>query len=238
MIGKLRLLGGGPEQPEQLSPPTAAACSRPRCTATTCWKCEYRDGEGHECGYWCRDHVKVAEGNIWCERHANTVRELSARRDTIYEIKTVATIEDRSPSLCSTIVEEIDGPVRSALETLYAGSAVRVITDETVREVRVPREWIQQGPDGLAVERQGYDRAWERGWGVVSHQGYLARVIVRVATTEPPSVRIIVNGHTLMDGVPDWIAARGAGRPVIDAERQAYRERVIQAILKELHHPS
>jgi hypothetical protein len=241
MIGKLRLLGGRPEppeRPEHLAPPTEAACSRPGCTATTSWKCEYRDGQGNQCGYWCRAHVKAVDGHIWCERHSNVMREVSARRDTIYEIKTVVPIEDRSPSLCSMIVEEIDGPVRGALEALYAGSAVRVITDETVREVRVPREMVQRGPDGLAVERAGHDRAWERGWGVVSHQGYLSRVIVRVSTTEPPSVRIIVNGHTLLDGVPDWIAARAAGEPATDAERQAYRDRVIEAVLHELHNPS
>jgi hypothetical protein len=202
-----------------------------------CWQCEYSDTDGRQCGYWCRDHVKIDEGHAWCERHASTVRELSARRNTIYEIKTVAGIQDRSPSLCSMIVEEIDAPVRGALEALYAGSAVRVITDEAVREMRVPRENIYQGPDGLAVERQGYDRVWERGWGVVSHQGYLARVMIRVATTEPPSVQIMVNGIEVVKGVPDWIATRAAGQPVTEVERQAYRDRVIQAVLEELHKP-
>jgi hypothetical protein len=244
MKGKLSVLLGGrrsldapPGDPVPPAPPVAAVCSRPGCAAAESWRCEYRDGAGRECGWWCRDHIRFVEGRAWCERHANTLRELSARRDTIYEIKTIATLEDRSPSLCSMIVEEIDVHVRAALEQIYAHPGIRVVTDPAVREVRVAREIIYGGPDGLTVEQPGYDRAWERGWGVVAPQGYRTRVMVRVTTTEPPSVQILVNGHHVLEGVPDWIALRSAGQAPTDAERRTYHDRVAEAIINELTHP-
>lgn len=242
MIEKLSGMLGG-RRAENGKPPrgvhaVAVACSRPGCEAAEGYQCQYTDGQGQQCGWWCRAHIKFVHGSAWCERHANTVRELSARRNTIYEIKTMATLEDRSPSLCSLIVEDVDPHVRAALERIYQGhDTAEVVTDPTVRDVKAPRQKIYEGPDGITVERQGHDRAWERGWGVVSHQGYLARVMVRVTTTEPPTVAILVNGHTVLKGVPDWIAVRAGGGTPTEAEREAYRARVVEAILAELHSP-
>jgi hypothetical protein len=218
---------------------THGTCSRPGCSSTEGWQCSYRDASGRQCGWWCRQHVIFQDGRAWCQRHATIARELASRRNTIYDIKTVPALEDRSPALASMIVEEVDGVVRAALAQLYTDlPGLSIVTDPTVRMTLIPKERIYQGPEGLTVERSGFERLWQRGWGVYSTQGYLARITVTVTASEPPSVEVLVNGLQALSGVPDWIAARSRGQTPAPQERAVFRQRLVDSILGMLNVPT
>ena len=71
-------------------------------------------------------------------------------------------------------------PTRSWTRTAPCRPTAR----NTSREITV----AQAAPTGPLVLSEGGETAWERGWGVYSHVGYLARVVLRVTATEPPIV--------------------------------------------------
>ena len=62
------------------------------CANTIGYRCSYRDQTGTRCVWWCKDHSVILNGRPWCQRHANSVRWLSARDGSIYEILNVARI--------------------------------------------------------------------------------------------------------------------------------------------------
>jgi hypothetical protein len=214
-------------------------CSRPGCTETHGWRCSYRDPNGKRCGWWCKNHLVFEDGEPWCHRHVNTIRELRKRAGSIYEIGRMASIEDRSPRLASLIVEEIDKDVAGALQRVFDQyPGVSLVTDPAIREVQLARTAVVEAEDGPKVMRQGTERAWQRGWGVYSNSGYLARVSVRVTTSEPPVVQVLVNSRMVLSTVPDWIAARAVGQLATDEDKLAFRARVIAAIVTALGVPA
>jgi hypothetical protein len=238
---------GLPSAPPSTVPPTprraqgsvkpVGTCSRPGCTATKGWRCSYVDPKGKRCGWWCKEHLIFVQGQPWCHRHANTIRELRKRSGSIYEINRMAAIEDRSPSLASLIVEEVNQDVNSTLARHYAGiPGVTLVTDPAIREVQIAKTSVIEGADGLTVLRQGSERAWQRGWGVYSNSGYLARVSIRVTVSEPPVAQVLVNSRLILSTVPDFISARAAGQDDAGA-RAAFRARVVAAIVGALANP-
>ena len=194
------------------------------------FRCSYRDMTGQRCTYWCPDHSVFLNGRMWCERHANSVKWLRARDGTIYEIGHLAAIDDRSPNLVGILVDELNAEMTAHLTACFEGQkGVYVVTDAHVRTANIPKGRVEHTPDGPKVFQEQASTAWERGWGVYSHVGYLARVVVRVTATEPPVVHVYANGILVLRRVPDWIANRGKGGN-LQAERVAFRQTVMDAV--------
>jgi hypothetical protein len=200
------------------------------CAKRVGYRCAYRDGTGRRCTYWCEDHSVFLHGRSWCQRHANSVRWLRARDGTIFEILPSAAIDDRSPNLVGTLVDELDKEVTDHLTSCFGRlQGVHIVSDGTIRAASIPKRRVEQTPDGPVVFSEGATIAWDRGWGVYSSTGYLARVVLRATSAEPPVVYVLVNGDRIMSRVPDWIANRGKGT---DPKRDhaAFRRALLEAI--------
>jgi hypothetical protein len=167
---------------------------------------------------------------MWCERHANSVKWLRARDGSIYEIGPVAAIDDRSPNLVGILVDELNSEMTSYLTARFRRKAgVYIVTDAHVRTATIPRGRVERTAEGPRILHQAGQTAWERGWGVYSHVGYLARVVLRVTSTEPPVVYVYANGALVLGRIPDWIANRGKG---IDPQKDHahFRKAVMDAV--------
>jgi hypothetical protein len=187
-------------------------CGVQGCRKNRGYRCSYRDQTGARCGWWCTDHSMILNGRAWCQRHANSVKWLKARDGSIYEILNVAGINDRSPNLVGLLVDELNDEVISHLRSAFAHHRdVQVVTDANIRSTSIPKGRVEHTPEGPVVLSEGSHVAWARGWGVYSHVGYLARVILRVTATEPPVVHLYINGALVLSRVPDWISNRGKG---------------------------
>jgi len=196
------------------------------------YRCSYKDMTGQRCTYWCPDHSVFLNGRMWCERHANSIKWLRARDGSIYEIGPVAAIDDRSPNLVGILVEELNDEMTSYLTDVFSeNEGVYIVTDGHVRTASIPQRRVEQTPNGPRVLQAPSLTAWERGWGVYSHVGYLARVVLRVTSTEPPVVYVYANGALVLTRVPDWIANRGRGSDPRQ-EHASFRHAVMQAIKK------
>jgi hypothetical protein len=201
----------GARRPEQKHFPKGVTCGA-GCGKTVGNRCSYTDMTGQRCTYWCRDHSVFLNDRIWCERHANSVKWLRARDGTIYEIGSNAAINDRSPNLVGILVDELNPKMTAYLSDCFKRHrGVHIVTDAHVRTASIPRGRVEHTPDGPLVLQESGHTAWERGWGVYSHVGYLARVVLRVTATEPPVVHVYANGMLVLRRVPDWIRNRGKG---------------------------
>jgi hypothetical protein len=142
----------------------------------------------------------------------------------------LAGINDRSPNLVGMLVDELNDEVISHLRSAFSHHRdVQVVTDANIRSTSVPKGRVEHTADGPQVLSEGSHVAWARGWGVYSHVGYLARVILRVTATEPPIVHMYINGALVLSRVPDWIANRGKGTD--EAQDHAnFRRALIEAV--------
>lgn len=193
---------------------------------------------GQRCRYWCSEHSLFMNGRMWCERHANSVKWLRARDGTIYEIGHLAAIDDRSPNLAGILVDELNREMTEHLTTCFeAKSGVYIVTDAHVRTASIPAGRVEYTPDGPKVFQEQGVTAWERGWGVYSHVGYLARVILRVMSSEPPVVHVYANGILVLRRVPDWIANRGKGTNPQD-DRATFRRAVMDGVRRIVLEPN
>ena len=202
------------------------------CGRTSGYRCSYTDPTGRRCGYWCDEHSTWLHGRNWCQRHANSVKWIHARDGSIYEIGRQALLDDRSPNLVATLVDDLNTDVTTYLAGVFRRHRnVQIVTDAHIRTAQIPKGRVEHTPTGPIVLNEGAEVAWERGWGVFSQVGYLARVILRVTATEPPVVHVLVNGTLVLRRVPDWIANRGKnGNPA--ADRAAFRQAVLDSIRK------
>jgi len=193
------------------------------------FRCAYKDLVGRRCGYWCEEHSVFLNGRMWCERHANSVKWLRARDGSIYEIGTTAAIDDRSPNLVGILVDELNREMTAHLtEVFKRHKGVYIVTDGNVRTASIPKGRVDHTPDGPRVLHETAQTAWQRGWGVYSHVGYLARVVLTVTSTEPPVVHVYANGVLVLRRVPDWIANRGNGSNA--DHHAAFRHAVMDAV--------
>ena len=229
--GGLTAVRTGTRQSDARPFPEGVTCGA-GCGKTSGFRCSYRDMTGQRCTYWCPDHSVFMNGRTWCERHANSVKWLRARDGTIYEIGHLAAIDDRSPNLAGILVDELNGDMTAHLRACFAGQeGVYIVTDAHVRTASIPAGRVEYTPEGPKVFQEQAETAWERGWGVYSHVGYLARVVFRVLAAEPPIVHVYANGILVLRRVPDWIANRGKGGNA-DADRAAFRRAVMDAVGK------
>lgn len=207
------------------------------CGRTTGYRCSYADPTGRRCGYWCEEHSVFHNARNWCQRHANSVKWIHARDGSIYEIGRQAALDDRSPNLVATLVDDLNADVTAYLASVFRKHrGVQIVTDAHIRTAQIPKGRVEHTPTGPIVLNEGAEVAWERGWGVYSQVGYLARVIMRVTATEPPVVHAVANGVLVLRRVPDWIANRGkGGNP--QADRAAFRQAILDAIRKQIVGP-
>jgi hypothetical protein len=208
--------------------PAGATCGA-GCDKTKGYRCAYRDQTGARCGWWCIDHSVILNGRAWCQRHANSVKWLNAQDGSIYEILNVAAIDDRSPNLAGILVDELNDEVIAHLKSCFAQYRdVQVVTDGNIRSTVIPKGRVEQTDTGPRVLSEGSRTAWARGWGVYSHVGYLARVVLRVTATEPPVVHLYVNGALTLSRVPDWITNRGRGSD--EQNHATFKRALLEAI--------
>jgi len=218
------------DRPKAKTFPAGTTCGVAHCQTTSGYRCSYRDQTGARCQWWCEDHSVIMNGRAWCQRHANSVKWLDARDGSIYETHHVAAMHDRSPNLAGLLVDELNTEVLAYLKSAFARRrGVRVVTDATVRTAVEPKGRVVRTSTGPVVESQGTHKVWARGWGVYSHVGYLARVVIKATGAEPPVVQVSVNGHTVLSRVPDWISNRGKGTDGAH-DHATFKQAVLQAI--------
>jgi hypothetical protein len=209
--------------------PEGVACGA-GCDKTSGYRCAYRDATGRRCGYWCADHSVYLKGRNWCQRHANSVKWLRARDGSIFEILPSAGLDDRSPNLVGTLVDELNADITEYLTECFGGQrGVHIVTDGNIRASSIPKGRVEHTASGPVVYSEGSTPAWDRGWGVYSHAGYLARVVLRVTASEPPVVNVVVNGDRILSRVPDWIANRSKGTDGRE-DRENFRNAVLAAV--------
>jgi hypothetical protein len=223
-------------RPDPKKFPTGVVCGT-GCGKNVGFRCSYKDMVGQRCGYWCEDHSVFLNGRMWCERHANSVKWLRARDGSIYEIGPTAAIDDRSPNLVGILVDELNRDMTAHLTACFKGHrGVYIVTDAHVRTATIPKGRVEHTPDGPRVLHEAGHTAWERGWGVYSHVGYLARVVLRVTATEPPVVHVYANGILVLSRVPDWITNRGMGVRRED-DHARFRTAVMDAVRRVVLEP-
>lgn len=187
------------------------------CGRTEGHRCGYADVQGRQCGYWCERHSSFFSGRTWCQRHANSIRWLYSSDGAVYEIRMQAPLDDRSPNLVATLVEDLNRPMTAGLTAIYARhQGVQIVTDGHVLTAALPNG-------------HGDQAGWERGWGVYSDAGHLARVVLRAAPAEPPVVHVYANGTLVLKRVPDWITNRGNGGDP-NADRAKFRRDILAAV--------
>jgi hypothetical protein len=195
--------------------PAGVTCGA--CGETEGHRCSYEDMTGRQCVYWCERHSVFHTGRTWCQRHANSVRWLHAHDGTMYEIRLQAPIDDRSPNLVGSLVEDLNRPMTAGLTAVYARhQGVQIVTDGHVLSAAVPNGG-------------GDQPGWERGWGVYSDFGHVARIVLRAAPSEPPVVYVFANGSLVLKRVPDWIANRGNSTDPV-ADRAKFRRDILAAV--------
>jgi hypothetical protein len=236
ILGPKKKGNTNPPPDQRLRPvafPAGAKCGA-GCGKTKGYRCSYRDQTGARCGWWCSDHSVILNGRAWCQRHANSVKWLRARDGSIYEILNVAAIGDRSPNLAGILVDELNDEVIAHLKACFAQYRdVKVVTDGNIRSTVIPKGRVEQTATGPVVLSEGAHVAWARGWGVYSHVGYLARVVLRVTATEPPVVHLYVNGALALSRVPDWITNRGRGTDE-GQDHATFKQAILEAIQKSV----
>ena len=204
------------------------------CGRTQGYRCSYRDQTGARCRYWCEEHSLLMNSRMWCQRHANSVKWLRARDGSIFEIVASAAVDDRSPNLCGILVDELNGEITAHLNQVFRHHKnVQIVTDGNIRTATVPKGRVEHTADGPVILSEGFQTAWERGWGAYSQVGYLARVTLRVTATEPPLVYLYVNNSNVLSCVPDWIANRGKGTdPALD--HATFRRAILDGVRRSI----
>jgi serine/threonine protein kinase len=202
----------------------SAGCSYGGCNSSEGWPCSYEDAKGQICAtWWCRKHVVFIDSTPFCPRHANVLRALAATAGTIREIKHRPDIADRALPLAALVAEDVDRDITELIRRRYHHRRdVKLVSDRTMRQT-----WEGRG----AV-------AWERSWAALVGQGYLARVAVRVAASEPDTVKVAIGNTVVFAAVPDWISRRREGEAPDHGDRARFRAKVIEAVLTHIDSPT
>jgi serine/threonine protein kinase len=202
----------------------SAGCSYGGCNASEGWPCSYEDAKGQICAtWWCKKHVVFIDSTPFCPRHANVLRALAATAGTIREIKHRPDIADRALPLAALVAEDVDRDITELIRRRYHHRRdVKLVSDRTMRQT-----WEGRG----AV-------AWERSWAALVGQGYLARVAVRVAASEPDTVKVAIGNTVVFAAVPDWISRRREGEAPDHGDRARFRAKVIEAVLTHIDSPT
>ncbi len=218
----------GPSLPPAETAARPGTCGRSGCSERAVWRCDYVDRLGRTCHTWCARHVVFDGRRHWCQRHANVVRRVLARAETIYDPGVLPDIDDRMPHLVWLIVEEMDGLLRTALTGSPVAGAFDLITDPAVRSVVLADQRLIADPTGAIIHESRRRRSWQRGWGVVAPTGYLRRISVRSISAEPPVIDLLVDSRVAWEGVPEWITRRSG-----EAERARFNSSLTSVVVDE-----
>ena len=217
--------------------PPGTACDFPGCGKPATSRCAYVDATGQRCGYWCDDHIETVNSLRYCRRHGNTVRVVQARAGTIYEIKSVPTLDDRAPNLLTTLAAELSESVLQMLARRYGQvPGIRIQADKTVRDTQVPRSAVAGAAD-WTTEQPASVQGWKIGWSAFTSEGYISTVALRTTPQEPPVVQLMVDGRPVWEGVPDWIESRLKGLPDVPADHENLRARILSILGTHLFPP-
>jgi hypothetical protein len=152
--------------------------------------CAYVDRRGTACTTaWCNNHGRSIDGTAYCRRHASTVKAVSAD-----EVSGLPDVDNRAASLVSWVGDELDTRIQHAL-TSVSPERTKVITDR-VRLHIAPKVF------------EGRQRRWVKVWKVSDHTGVNRTVSIEVYERDSVEVSARVDGRSVGQGVPPWIAHR------------------------------
>src|SRR5581483_10445858 len=138
----------------------------------------------------------------------NSLEEVSG---TVYELNERPGLADRSMALALHMAGDISPHVESAMAQMNHGEA-QIVLDRRPRGV-----W----------DRRGDLLAWEVGWTLIDHRGYILRAAVRAPVGSEPWVELIIDGEVTFTGMLDVArTGRGLGRTELGAELVAALLRV------------
>jgi hypothetical protein len=180
-------------------------CQARGCKNHTAMACSYVDKRGRTCsGVFCPAHWGVVNGDVYCRRHASTVRALGENaRDRLG----LPDVDNRGPSLVNWIAAELDGRLRALLTDMsHADERVLVETDVS-----------------LAYDTHRRPR-WERSWKLVETTGVVLKVGIHVDERDDALVTVRVGNEMVAQGIPPWIARRHAGEDIDPHVDQLRRE--------------
>jgi hypothetical protein len=193
-------------------------CTEHGCTELTGVECDYADRRDRRCDTaWCPEHRVIVNDRIFCRRHAGVISALPPPESAL--VASLPDLGNRAPSLVAWMARIIDSEVwRLLLGEFESDSGGHLIAD--------PVMLVFTG-----VERE---RAWERTWKLVTHQGITNRVSLLVDEADDSTIAVKV-GSVVVDRLrPPWITHRQLHETVSEEvdldEREAFNARVLAAI--------
>lgn len=195
-------------------------CWHTGCTANEGWACTYVDASKRQCEtWWCKQHVDWVEDRPFCPRHANAVRALAVTAGTIREIKHLPAVDDRALPLAALVGEDVNKDFTELLRRRHQGRKdIRIAVDPTVRQHFLNRTEL----------------AWERSWAALKQNEYVNRIAVRVTTTHPDTVQLVIDNAAVWSAVPDWITRHREGDKPDPADRARFRNQLVEVLLDRL----
>jgi hypothetical protein len=199
-----------------------ARCTAQGCDRTVAIRCFYVDRRERVCATtWCIRHGAMFNDNAYCRRHAGTVAALS---NGFYQLA-LPDLDNRAPSLVGWMSDELDAPIRAALQ-----AAAR---PGTMGETTLVADPVRLITPGLAAQR-----CWARSWKLVDHLGVVHQVSIEVEEEAQAVVAVRVDHDLIGRSVPPWIERSPIARvPTADedaASRSAFNAalaRSVQAFL-------
>lgn len=200
--------------------PRIGGCWHTGCNANEGWACTYVDASKRQCEtWWCKQHVVWVEDRPFCPRHASAVKALAVTAGTIREIKHLPAVDDRALPLAALVAQDVNKDFTELLRRRHQGRKdVRIAVDPTVRQHFINRTEL----------------AWERSWAALRGNGYLNRIAVRVVTSQPDSVQLVIDNAVVWSAVPDWITRHREGDQAEPGDRARFRSQLVQVLLERL----
>jgi diguanylate cyclase (GGDEF)-like protein/PAS domain S-box-containing protein len=192
---------------------TGAVCAA-GCGGTVARTCAYVDRRNQACGTsWCTRHTVMIDGVAYCRRHAGVVRAMENSEANSGQLPDV---DNRAPSLCEWVGNELDGGVR----------AIMIMTQKVH-----PGSSINSRPLHCVLNGMPRRPMWYRSWMLQNHTGTQLHITVEVDETRETEVVVRVDSAEVERFVPPWIQERGSGDPGLIAQRRHYvRSRILQSV--------
>src|ERR1700730_5615567 len=202
-----------PAAPSAPETTTGAVCAA-GCGGTVARTCAYVDRRNQACGTsWCTRHTVMIDGVAYCRRHAGVVRAMENSEANSGQLPDV---DNRAPSLCEWVGNELDGGVR----------AIMIMTQKVH-----PGSSINSRPLHCVLNGMPRRPMWYRSWMLQNHTGTQLHITVEVDERREAEVVVRVDSAEVERFVPPWIQERGSGDPGLIAQRRHYvRSRILQSV--------
>jgi hypothetical protein len=180
-------------------------CTQPGCARRVSIRCAYADRKQRVCATsWCIQHGAIFDDTAYCRRHAGTVAALS---NGFYQLA-LPDLENRAPSLVGWVSEELDAPIRAALQAAARSRDATLVTDP----VRL-----------TSSTGNPSQRCWSRAWKLVDHLGVVRQVSIEVEEESQDVVALRIDNDLIGRSMPPWIERRQTVTPVSADEDAASR---------------